>query len=137
MLEGCSRCPLTHLVLEGAVPLSGAVAEAVAAHCPHLSMLQLDHRQLSRPSDAVPTAEAAAEYDHGCSQLLTLCGPRLQVLQLSGVHHWKAASYMALGSCTALTTLVLDAGVPPQAGRSESVGLSARNLGGCLALASS
>ncbi len=111
MLEACSRSPLTHLELEGAVPLSRAIAEAVAAFCPRLSLLLLDYRKLSRPSDAVPASGAAAEYDYGCGQLLTLCGPRLQVLQLSGVHHWEAASYMALRSCTALKALALDAGV--------------------------
>ncbi len=124
-LEACSRFPLTHLVLEGAVPLSGAVAEAVAACCPNLSSLELNHLKLSRLSDAVPAKEAEAECDHGCSQLLTLCGPRLRELQLWGVPHWKAASYMALLWCTALKGLELDAGDLPGSSR------CGRYLGGC------
>ncbi len=128
-LEACSECPLQLLELQGAVPLSGAVAEAVAACCPHLSNLVLDHQRLSRPSDAVPARGAVAEYDYGCGQLLTLCGPRLRGLTLLGVHHWKALSYMALRRCTALTSLALDAGgIQFETGRCE------RFLGGCLGL---
>ncbi len=116
---------MTDLVLEGAVPLSGAVAEAVAACCPNLSYLSLDHWQLSRLSDAVPAREAAAEYDTGCVQLLTLCGPRLHLLLLQNVHHWKAAAYMPILRCTALERLELDVGVPPESSCCE------RYLGGC------
>ncbi len=124
-LEACPGHSLSCLELEGAVPLSGAVAGAVATRCPHLSNLALDYRKLSRPSDAVPAREAAAEYDYGCGQLLMLCGPRLRVLQLTGVHHWKALSYMALRRCTALERLELDVGVPPESSCCE------RYLGGC------
>ncbi len=112
-LEACSGSPLTLLELEGAVPLSGAVAEAVAAHCPRLSSLALDLWQLSRPSDVV------TEYDYGCGQLLTLCGPRLYGLCLVGVNHWNALSYMALRRCTALKELELDVGADPAGGLSE------------------
>ncbi len=105
------------------------MAEAVATCCPHLSNLVVDHRKLSRPSDAVPRGEAASEYDYGCGQLLTLCGPRLRELQLTGVHHWKALSYMALRRCTALKGLALDAGrIQHEAGPFE------RYIGGCLGL---
>ncbi len=76
----------------------------------------VDYFQLSRPADAVPAREAQTEYDFGCGQLLTLCGPRLRVLHLLGVHHWKALSYLALRSCTALKELELDAGADPEAG---------------------
>ncbi len=125
-LEACCASTLTRLELEGAVPLSGAVAEAVATRCPHLSKLVLNYRKLSRPTDAVPARGAAAGYNYGSSQLLTLCGPRLRVLQLSGVHHWKAASYTALLRCTALTALVLDAGVEP-----DTCIRCERYVGGC------
>ncbi len=129
-LEACCASTLTGLELEGAVPLSGDVAGAVATRCPHLSDLILDYRKLSRPSDAVPATGAASKYDVGCSQLLTLCGPRLRVLLLLGVHHWKAASYMALRRCTALKGLALDAGVEENTCGCEQY------LGGCTGLLS-
>ncbi len=131
-LEACSGNPLTRLVLQGAVPLRGAVAEAIAACCPHLTNLVLNYRKLSGPSDAVPAKEAEAEYDHGCVQLLTLCGPRLRGLTLLGVPHWKALSYTALRSCTALKRLALHAGDHP----ADTCGCE-RYLGGDLGLASS
>ncbi len=112
VLEACSGCPLTRLELQGAVPLSGPVAEAVDTCCPQLSGLCLNHRAFPGPSKAVPGSEAATVYDYGCGQLLTLCGPRLRELQLLGVHCWHALSYMALQRCTALTGLVLEAGRP-------------------------
>lgn len=126
VLEACSGNPLTYLELEGAVPLSWAVAEAVAACCPNLSILTLDYRKLSRPSAVVPAREAASKYHFGCAQLLTLCGPRLRTLNLLGVHHWKALSFMALRRCTALTGLALDAGVEGNTCGCEQY------LGGCM-----
>lgn len=114
MLEACSGCPVTKLVLEGAVPVSSVVAEAVQARCPQLSTLHLAHRTLNRRADAPPQGQAATEYEYGCVQLLTLCGPRLAELRLLGVQHWMALPYMALRRCTALTTLAVDAGLYEQ-----------------------
>ncbi len=110
-LEACSGRPLTRLELEGAVPLSGAVAETVATCCPQLEGLRLVHKPTGALADGAPSEEEAFEYDYGCGQLLTLCGPRLRGLQLLGVHHWQALSYMAMRRCTALTSLELEAGL--------------------------
>ncbi len=109
-LEACSSCPLVDLRLEGAVPLSGAVAEAVEACCPQLARLTLDHQISSRPVREALRGEAASEYHYGCVQLLTLCGPRLRELRLRGVQCWQPMSYMALRRCTALVTLELEVG---------------------------
>ncbi len=111
VLEACSGCPLASLFLEGAVPVSSVVAEAVQACCPQLSTLHLAHRTLNRRADAPPQGQAAADYECGCVQLLTLCGPRLTELRLLGVQHWLALPYRALRRCTALTTLAVDAGL--------------------------
>ncbi len=109
-LEACSSCPLVDLTLGGAVPLSGAVAEAVEACCPQLARLTLDHGVLSWPLHKALRGEEASEYHYGCSQLLSQCGPRLRELRLLGVQCWQPMSYMALRRCTALVSLELQAG---------------------------
>lgn len=109
-LEACSGCPLSRLELEGAVPLTGASAEAIEAFFPQLSSLVLDHMKSRRELGRQPTEEEEAEYHFGCAHLLTLCGPRLKELQLFGVQRWQASSYMFLRRCTALTKLDLEAG---------------------------
>ncbi len=93
------------------MPLSGAVAEAVGACCPQLSSLHLTGVRCHLPLEGPHRGEVAAEYHYGYSQLLTLCGPRLQELCLTGTgtEHWRALSYMALRRCTALTRLELQA----------------------------
>ncbi len=114
VLEACRACPsLTCLRLEGNVPMSGATALAVEACLPHLDSLCLsntgDYIRASPP--AGQRRFDAAEYDAGCVQLLTLCGPRLRELQLlGGCNRWAAVSWMAVQSCTALTRLELEAG---------------------------
>ncbi len=110
-LEACSGCPLSRLTLTGAVPLSAATAEAVAACCPNLSDLHLTDVLLCLPPEGPRRAEAAAEYHYGYSLLLTLCGSRLRELHLSGMEAepWPALSFMALRQCTALTKLVMEA----------------------------
>ncbi len=105
-LEACQSCPLSRLELRGAVPLSGAVAEAVEACCPQLDCIHVQH---DCPHSWVErTGEAAAAYNGGCVQLLTLCGPRLRELRLLEVHGWQPVSYMSLRRCTALVSLELD-----------------------------
>ncbi len=48
-------------------------------------------------------------------QLLILCGPRLDSLQLmGGVQHWPSVTFTALRHCTALTALELEAGFKEQ-----------------------
>ncbi len=110
-LEAFSRCPsLTRLELRGAVPHSGATAGAVEACCPRLTHLVLDHPKDSPTPELQGDVQTAAVYHLGCVQLLTLCGPRLTELRLLGVQRWQPSSYMALGRCTALTSLTLEAG---------------------------
>ncbi len=110
-VKACSWHSLHRLELRGAVPLSRAVAEAVARRCPQLADLRLVHRPPGRTADAALSGEAAAEYDYGRSQLLALCGPRLRELQLLSMEteQWWALSYMSLKWCTALTRLELEA----------------------------
>ncbi len=110
-MKACSWHSLHRLELRGAVPLSRAVAEAVARRCPQLADLRLVHRPPGRTADAALSGEAAAEYDYGRSQLLALCGPRLRELQLLSMEteQWWALSYMSLKWCTALTRLELEA----------------------------
>ncbi len=110
-LGACSPCPLSRLELRAAVPLSGAVAEAVEACCPQLDCLTLDAKYGRHMQEAL-RGEEASEYHLGCVQLLTLCGPRLQRLSLllQKFHHWQPLSYMALRRCTALVSLELEAG---------------------------
>lgn len=66
---------------------------------------------LCLPPEGPRRAKAAAEYHYGYSLLLTLCGPRLRELHMSGLEaeRWPALSYMALRQCTALTKLVMEA----------------------------
>ncbi len=110
-LEACSGCPLSRLELQDDVPLSGATAEAVEACCTQLSGLHLTDVLCRLPPEGPRRGAAAAEYHYGYSQLLTLCGPRLRELCLTGMgtEHWRALSYMALRRCTALTRLELQA----------------------------
>ncbi len=94
------------------MPLSGAVASAVAGALPCLTHLGLDYE--GRENDLPQgqrDGEAASEYYYGAIQLLTLCGPRLRELHLcGGVQQWPMVAFQALGLCTALTLLKLEAG---------------------------
>ncbi len=108
-LEACGP-GLKELTLHGAVPLNGAVADAMRVRCPQLARFTLNHEY--ERSDVLPVAGGPAppEYHSGCVQLLTLCGPRLRELRLLDVQRWQTMSYMALQWCTALTSLELQAG---------------------------
>ncbi len=93
------------------MPLGAPMAEAVAAHCPQLSGLHLKGVRCGLPPEGPRRAEAAVEYHYGYSQLLTLCGPRLRELCVTGMgqERWPTLSYMALRRCTALTKLEIEA----------------------------
>ncbi len=111
-LAACSGCPLSHLVLEGAVPLTGSTAEAVLACCPHVNSLALDHEQyggalVREEWAAAPNEADPAEYQYGCILLLTHCGPRLTHLRLWGMDRCPALLYKYVQRCMALTSLEL------------------------------
>ncbi len=111
-LGSVSGCPVTDLRLSGGVPLSSAVASAVASLVPGMSNLCLYFQE---PENDLPQGdrdgEQASKYYFGAIQLLTLCGPRLRKLGLwGGVQHWPGMTFQALSLCTALRELELEAG---------------------------
>ncbi len=117
-MEALSGCPATTLLLMGGVPLSGAVASAVAGSLPCLTSLSLN---FGWAANDLPQGEsdtgAASEYYYGAMQLLALCGPRLRELQLcGGVQHWPALAFQALRHCTALANLRVEAGRKAEGG---------------------
>ncbi len=107
-LEACSGCPLSRLELWGAVPLTPRTAQAVEVWCPQLCSLILDQACYPWYYEEPYDEPAFSSFHEGCAQLLQRCGPRLRTLQLHGVHAWRAASYMCLRHCTALTDLDLE-----------------------------
>ncbi len=112
MLEALSGSPVTSLTMSGGVPLSGAIASAVASCLPNLKGLALVFRwEENDLPHGDPNAEPASQYFYGAMQLLTLCGPRLRELGLvGGVRHWPGMTFQALRCCTALTLLEVEAG---------------------------
>ncbi len=112
MLEALPGAPVSTLVLYGGVPLSGAVASAVASSFKCLTDVRFDFRwgENDLPHGA-PDGDGASEYYYGAMKLLALCGPRLTGLRLNGgVQQWPMLAFQALRECTALTRLELDAG---------------------------
>ncbi len=109
-LAACSGCPLSRLVLEGAVPITGPTAEAVLACCPLVNSLTLDHERyrgaLVRTA-ANPNQEASMDFQYGCILLLSHCGPRLTHLRLWVMDRGLALLYKFVPRCTALTSLEL------------------------------
>ncbi len=138
-LAACSGCPLSRLVLEGAVPLTGSTAEAVLACCPHVTSLTLDHERyggaLVRGESAEAPNEADhAEYQYGCIELLSRCGPRLTHLRLWGMDRWPALLYKYVQRCTALASLELGARrADPYSERTRGKSAIALEEQGCLA----
>ncbi len=108
-LAACSGCLLSRLELWGAVPVSGALAEALAGCCPHLACLCLDLSQSHVPQEGEASRAAAAECPNSVMQLLERCGPQLRALRLYGVRSLPPLSYDSLRVCTALAELELDA----------------------------
>ncbi len=107
-LAACSCCPLSRLGLEGAVPITGSTAEAVSTCCPHVTSLTLDHERYGGALNKyVVHSHALVEYQYGCIELLTHCGPRLTHLRLWVMDRWPALLYKYVARCTALTSLEL------------------------------
>lgn len=106
-LAACSGWRLSRLVLEGAVPITGSTAEAVSTCCPHVTSLTLDHERHGGPLKRyVPyPSYASMEYQYGCIELLSHCGPRLTHLRLWVMDRWPALLYKYVERCTALTSL--------------------------------
>ncbi len=111
-LDALSGSPVTTVAMSGGVPLSRAVATAVASALPSLVGLRFSFEwEENDLPQGHPNGEAASQYYYGAMQLLTLCGPRLRELQLlGGVEHWPAVAFQALRECTALTRLEVEAG---------------------------
>ncbi len=128
-LQALGGSPVTQLVMSGGVPLSRAVASAVANAFP--SLVNLFLRFLCDDND-LPQGDrhgdAAAQYYYGAIQLLALCGPRLRELELlGGVQQWPTVAFQALRECTALTRLEVEAGY----GDTDDEDTNGRYLGRC------
>ncbi len=111
VLDAIRSFPLPHLELIGVVPISVAVADALAACCQHLTMLTVDCDRVDQqlPDDQ---QEGPGSYQAGIPLLLSLLGPRLRELAvLGGAQHWPTEAWGALRHCTGLTSLAVEAGV--------------------------
>lgn len=105
-LAACSHPSVTMLGLEGAMPLSLQIINAMSTLSPNLTTLSLSFSDNDLPGPA-----EAPMYGAAVHHLMFALGGRLQQLQLLHVHDWPLSAFVGLRhACTALTKLEIMAG---------------------------
>ncbi len=114
VLDVLSSKTVSSLALHGGVPLSREVAGAIARKLPGLKHLSLsfDWEENDLPHGDPTSRDSIKNYFNGVLALLSLYGSRLESLEVTGggVHEWPLQTLMAVGLCTQLTRLTLEAG---------------------------